>query len=98
MILVRAAKDIDPRDAGAAPPRVELRVNEELRRETSMTKTKSAAAAKAAAKPVKVDIVTLRKLAAAETHHPSQKQANEVLSRTHPAKAVLRTGVRTDLL
>jgi DNA-binding protein HU-beta len=58
-----------------------------------MTKTKSPAAAKAAAKPaavkpaakpVKVDIVTLRQLAAAvaETHHLSQKQANEVLSDT----------------
>jgi DNA-binding protein HU-beta len=41
-----------------------------------------AAAPKAAAKPVKADIVTLRHLATevAESHGMSQKQANEVLS------------------
>lgn len=46
-----------------------------------MTKTQ-AAAPKAAAKPAKADIITLRHLATevAETHGLSQKQANEVLS------------------
>jgi DNA-binding protein HU-beta len=46
-----------------------------------MTKTQ-AAAPKAAEKPAKADIVTLRHLATevAETHGISQKQANEVLS------------------
>ncbi len=47
-----------------------------------MTKTQAAAAPKAAAKPVKAEIVTLRHLATevAETHGLSQKQANEVLT------------------
>ncbi len=44
--------------------------------------TKTQAAAVAAAKPEKADIVTLRHLATevAETHGLSQKQANEVLT------------------
>ncbi len=49
-----------------------------------MTKTQAAAAPKAAAKPAKGEIVTLRHLASsvAESHGLSQKQANEVLHET----------------
>jgi len=45
---------------------------------------KAAAAAKPAAKPAKVELVTLRQLASAigEAHGLSQKQANEVLAGT----------------
>ena len=45
---------------------------------------KKAALAKAAAKPVKVELVTLRQIATAigEAHGLSQKQANEVLAGT----------------
>lgn len=51
---------------------------------TQMTKTQAAAAPKAAAKPAKAEIVTLRHLATtvAENHGLSQKQANEVLHET----------------